>query len=260
MKFRGIQIVDSRLKDYKLKAIENAIYKGSYTGSPGRDIYYMLPFLTDKQMEEVANMIETKFPKVAPGNHVNVGQFLRFLYGQFEKEGILRSDKDCERMKRDKLEWDMSIKFVKLLYEKLEKNDNFYGMSIINEMNAHRIGDKAILTNDLNRLVEMEKLYNVSVELAYKCKSYKHMFTPYYWCFRYFNKIENKEKALSYAYLTMKNANKYCPDPSPGYVYKFLYCIRYIRKHDKSNWTSFYKKYKKSKNRCIKKTFQKYRS
>jgi hypothetical protein len=256
-KIKGTSICDERLAIYKKKAINNAIYKGIYIGSPGRDIYYMLPYLTKQQIEEIVNMVEEIFPKKPPGNHVNVGMFVRFIYGQFEKQGILRSDNDFKRMKNEKLEWSSSRSFLKLLYDKLEKHNNFYGMSILCEMNAHRFGDEAILNGDVNKLYKMEELYKKSVDLAYKCESYKQMFTPYYWCFEYFRKYKSKKKAFLYACLTIKNADKYCPDARPGYVTKLLNCIEYIKKYDKKRWKSFYIKYKNSKNKCVKKVFKK---
>ena len=60
----------------------------------------------NEQIEEVVGLVEEKFPKVAPGNHVNLGACIRFIYGQFEKQGILRSEKDFERMKKEKLDCD----------------------------------------------------------------------------------------------------------------------------------------------------------
>ena len=256
LKIKGTSICDDRLAGYKKKAISNAAYEGIYIGSPGRDVYYMLPYLTKKQIEEVVDMVEKTFPKHPPGNHVNVGMFVRFIYGQFEKQGILRSEKDFERMKREKIEWSASRSFLKLLYNKLEENNNFYGMSILCEMEAHRLGDEAVLNRNIEKLNKMEEFYNKSVKLAYKCKSYKQMFTPYYWCYEYFKKYKDKKKALSYAYLTIENADKYCPDSRPGYITKLYSCLKYIKKKDEDRWQKFYGKYSKSKNKCVRNTFK----
>jgi len=263
LKVKGISICDDRLAKCKKKCIKNsinnAIWKGLYMGSPGRDLYYMLPYLSDSQFEEIANIIIEKFPKDPPGNHVNVGMFFRQIYGQFEKQGVLRSDEDLKRMKKEKLDWDLSKKFITLLRDKFEKDNNFYGLSVLYEMEAHRMGDKAILNKDGDIINKMEQSYLESVKHAAKCNSYKQMFTPYYWCFKYFKKYRNRRKALSYAYLTIKNADKYCPDSREGYVDKLFSCIKYISKKDKNNWENFYKIYKDSKNNCVKKTFERYR-
>lgn len=254
MNFKGTSVSDDRLS--KCQPIEGADYNGIYTGSPGRDVYHMLPHLTDDQMNEVAKKLSEKFPQTPPGNHVNVGAFIRFIYGQFEKKGILRSDKDFKRMKREKLEWSLSEKFIDILYKELENNNNYYGMSILCEMMAHRLGDKAVLEKDSRKLEDMEYLYNQSAEYAHKCKSYKQMFTPYYWAFRYFEKYKDDSRAKKYAILTIKEANKYCPDARPGYVTKLEDCLRYIAKHDNKKYLHFVSKYKKSKNKCVKKVFK----
>jgi hypothetical protein len=256
LKIKGTSIHDDRLVKYTKKTVNNAIYGGIYIGSPGRDIYYMLPYLSKKQIEEVVCMVEKTFPRDPPSNHVNVGMFVRFVYGQFEKQGILRSEKDFERMKREELEWSSSRSFLKLLYDKLEENNNFYGMSILCEMEAHRLGDEAVLNKDVEKLDKMEEYYNKSVKLAHKCKSHKQMFTPYYWCYEYFRKYKEKKKALSYAYLTIENASKYCPDARPGYITKLYSCLKYIKKKDKEHWSKFYTKYSKNKKKCIKNTFK----
>ncbi len=253
MNFKGTSVNDRRLK--KCKRIKDAMHEGIYTGSPGKDIYYMLPYLNENQMDEIARKLEKKFPKTPPGNHVNVGALVRFIYGQFEKKGILRSDEDFERMKKEKLDWELSSKFVDLLYDKLEKNMNYYGMAILCEMKAHRLGDKAVLEKDNNKLLKMEKLYEQAVINAGKCKSYKHLFTPYYWAFRYFEKIKCKDNAIKYAFLTFKQAELYCPDARPGYVTKLFDCARYIEKYDKEEWKDFVKKYKNSNNKCVRKIF-----
>ncbi len=256
MNFKGISVHDKRLND--CKCIKNADYKGIYVGSPGRDIYHMFPYLDNKQMNEIVDMVVEKFPKIPPGNHVNVGAFIRFVYGQFEKQGVLRSEKDFKRMKKEKLDWKSSRIFLELLYVKLQKDDNFYGMSILCEMNAHRIGDEAIINKDKNKLKKMEKEYNKSVGYAHKCKSYKQLFTPYYWASQYFSKFKYVKKALFYSYLTVDAAEQYCPDARPGYIDKILDCVLYIKKHDEQGWKIFYNNYSKNaENKCVKKVLKK---
>ena len=63
---------------------------------------------------------------------------------------------------------------------------------------------------DLLKLVEMEKKYIQTVKFAHKSKSYKHMFSPYFWAAKYFMEFGKKDKSLEYCKLTIKNANKYC--------------------------------------------------
>ena len=83
------------------------------------------------------------------------------------------------------------------------------------------------------------------------------MFTPYYWAFRYFEKFEDKDKTIKYVFFTFEQADLYCPDARPGYITKLQDCLKYIKKCDKNHYKSIVKKYKKSKNKCLKKVFKK---
>jgi len=250
-------ICDPRLDKIYKKAVKGAEYEGIYVGSPGRDIYYMLPYLTDDQIEEVSIVINDKFPKTPPGNHVNIAAFVRFVYGQFEKQGVLRSNKDFERMKEEKIDLTLPRKFLSSLFNKFEADNNFYGMSILSEMEAHRLGDEAILHNNINKLNEMEEEYKKVVKYASKCNSYKQLFTPYYWAFKYLLKFKDMERASKYAFMTIKNADKYCPDARPGYVTKLSDCVIYVQKYEKNKWDTFRARYKNSKNKCVRKVFRK---
>ena len=241
----------------KSKKIKEAMHGGVYTGSPGKDIYLMLPYMSEEQICEVASLLCKHFPKTPPDNHVNVAACIRFIYGQFEKQGILRSKKDFKRMKKEELDWELPRKFLKYLYLELEKDRNYYGLSILCEMEGHRLGDEAVLKKDENKILEMEKTYLLSVNFAHKCKSYKQMFTPYYWASIYFIKIHSKEKALEFCKSTIRNAEKYCPDARDSYVSKILYCISYMKNYHKKEWNYFYEQYKNNiRNKCVKKAFR----
>jgi len=239
-----------------LKKVQGAFYNGIYMGSPGKDIYVMLPYLSDEQIENIVEELERRFPKTPPGNHLNIAACIRFIYGQFEKNGILRSDADFHRMQNERPNWELPRKFMKLLYKRFKNSNNFYGLTILCEMEAHRLGDEAILNKNEEKLKEMEKKYNKAWDFAYKCKSYKHLFTPYFWSARYFMKYEIEDKAIKYSELTLKNADKYCPDARQSYIDKLLFCMKYLKKKDKKEWSEIYNKYKKSKNRCVKKAFK----
>ena len=128
----GVQVkdVDGKLGRCRSKNIKNAMHLGVYIGSPGKDIYMMLPYLSEEQMEEVATILNKKFPKKIPRNYGNVAACIRFIYGQFEKQGILRSKKDFKRMKEEKPNWELPRKFLKMLYSRLEENNNYYGCSM----------------------------------------------------------------------------------------------------------------------------------
>ncbi len=51
MRMKGNSVSDIRIEGIKKKRIEGADYGGAYVGSPGRDIYYILPYLSDNRME-----------------------------------------------------------------------------------------------------------------------------------------------------------------------------------------------------------------
>jgi len=247
MKFKGVQINDKRIIEYKKAPVQGAYYNGIYVGSPGMDIYMMLPFFTDKQMDEVADLVAYQFPKKPPGNHVNVGSFIRFLYGHETSSGALHSNYVSKEAG-----WDLSRKFVEKLFSRLEAKKNLYGMCVLSEMEAHRLGDEAALNGDPDKLVEMEKLYRKSVRLAHRCASRKQMFTPYYWAFMYFRRCGHREKSLEYCYLTIKHAYRYCPDSRPGYITKLSNCVKYIKRYKKSQWDKFCRNHQNSKNKCFK--------
>jgi len=229
-----------------LKPIKNAIHGGLYIGSPGKDIFLMLPYLSDEQMKEVAVKLREVFPNTPPLNHVNIAACIRFIYGQFERNGCLRSNEDCSLMKEKTPNWFLPRKFLKLLFVELKDCDNYYGLCILCEMEGHRIGDEAIICDRQCLLEKMEKTYLESVKYAFKCNSYKQMWTPYFWSARYFAKARKKRKAIEYCKLTIKNGDKYCSDSRPSYVSKFLFCLEYLKNNDTKNWNSFYGKYKKS--------------
>jgi len=254
---RGIKGVQPQgVRELKSKRIDGAEYGGIYTGSPGRDIFFMLPYFTDIQMKEVAFKLAEKYPYVPPANHVQHAMCIRFIYGQFAKQGILRSEKDFNRMKEEKIDWSLSRKFLKLLHEEFDNMKKYYGLSILYEMEGHRLGDEALINKDISKLDEMEKTYNKSVEYASKCKSYKQLFTPYFWASKYFMKFKDKKRAIKYSKLTIINANKYCPDSRKSYVEKLATCLQYLKDKDE-NWNKFYKKYKKNiKNKCVKRAFK----
>jgi hypothetical protein len=253
---KGISCIE--VDHLKSKKIKEAMHGGVYTGSPGKDIYLMLPYLSECQMQEIAKEVCSHFPKIPPSNHVNVAACIRFIYGQFAKQGILRSDDDFKRMQGEDLDWKLPREFIKIMYNILEKDSNYYGLSILCEMEGHRLGDEAVLKNSIESLKLMEETYNKSVKFACKCNSYKQTFTPYYWGSRYFMKFEDEENAIKYSKLTIENANKGGSGLKGGYVDKLSHCISYLKKHDKSGWKEFYKKYKENaKNKDVKKAINK---
>ena len=227
--------------------ITKAVHGGIYIGSPGKDIYYMFPYLTKEQMKEIAKIINEKFPKKPPENYSNVAAFIRFIYGQFEKQGILRSEKDFERMKKEKPDWSISREFLWYLFEELRKDNNYYGLTMLHEMEGHRCGDEALIYENKKKLEQMEINYWLCIEFAKKCDSYKHLFSIDYWAGEYFKKFGDEKKALEHYKKAIINSKKYYykyfPNGEQYYKERLLKSLWLFKKED----NKFYNKYKKIK-------------
>ena len=245
MKMKKKSVSDKRLK--KCKSIKNAIYNGIYVGSPGKDIYLMLPYLCKEQMKEIAVIMKDNFPKIPPRTYVNISACIRFIYGQFEKQGTLRSEKDFKRMREKKLDWTLSREFIWFLFEELRKDNNYYGLSMLHEMEGHRLGDESLIYKDEKKFKQMEQNYFLCIEFAKRSNSYKHLFSIYYWAGEYSKKFGEEKKAIKYFKKVIINADKYYhkyfPNGEQYYKGRFLKSLKYIKKRDK-NWKEFYQKYK----------------
>jgi len=239
--------------------IEGALNGGNYLGRPGKDIFFAFSDMNQTEMKQVAEELAKVFPKEAPGGHVGFAACIRYIYGQFEKQGTLRSDEDFDRMKKEGVNWDIPRTFLTLLWTEFEKNENYYGLTILSEMAAHRFGDEWLLTGDLKKRLDMEESYLKSYEYAKKCNSYKQMFTPFYWAAQYFIKAGITKTALEYCFKTIQQAEKHCPDSRKSYVEKLTDCISYIKNNDRDNWDAYKREWRKPKNVCVKKAFSKYK-
>jgi len=232
-----MDIKKNRIVGEKIKSIESmddAIAGGIYLGSPGKDIFLMLPYLSDEQMREVADMLAYQWCESPPVTNVNYAALIRYTYGQFAKQGIHRSKEDFERMKKEKQEWELPRKFLKFLYEEFDKINNFYGLCILCEMEAHRLGDEAVLNKDGLKLVEMEDMYLKAISFAKECNSYKHMFSLYYWAAKCFIEFGSEDNAIRYSKLAIREAgkyyHKYFPKGEQYYSVRLGHCAEYIKK------------------------------
>jgi len=231
---------------------------GVYVGAPGKDVYFVLRTLDISRHDELAKSVANLFPRKAPSNHVGYAAFVRYVYGCFEKQGCLRSRKDKRRLINEKPDWTISTQFMERVANFAIKNDNKYALIIHYEMLAHRLGDLAVIKNDLIILPEMEKHYLISKDLALKINSYKHMFTSYYWCAKYFAELNQIETALKYFKRTLKAMEKYCPDARDGYKEKARDSISYFKNNtDAERWKSMTEWLKKCKNICLRKVVKK---
>lgn len=227
---------------------------GSYLGAPGKDIFFALPNMTDAEKSIVAKKLASLYPKKPPSNHVKWAACIRYVYGCFEKQGCQRSGADKKRMEKENTDWSIPMKFMEEVAAEFKTSKNKYGLIIHYEMLAHRIGDRSVIEKDESKLPEMMKCYEKSQTMALRNKCWKHTFTPYYWAAGYLKLMNKKDDAVICYKKALKFMNKYCPDARPGYREKAKASLKYIKKHSsKSDWNSFYKWYKKSNNKCLKK-------
>lgn len=248
-----------------IKPYPGAYKDGWYQGAPGKDIYFSLYEFSDDQIDGIVKATSLLFPKEAPSDHVGYAACIRYIYGQFEKQGILRSINDHRRMKEElkhgKIDWSKPRQFISDLQKEFMNQKNYYGMAITCEMEGHRLGDEAVVLKDKSKLNEMENMYLKSVKYAKRCKSYKQLFTPYYWSTMYFVKFKNKSKAHDYAISTIDMADEYCPDSRGSYKQKIIDCLDVVEKF--GNWKSskhfgrwLRSRRKKSKNTCVLKAIE----
>jgi len=238
--------------------VRYAFQGGDYLGSPGKDIFFSLPALDDEHLHQLAKKHCGQYPIKPPGNHVGIAACVRYIYGQFEKQGVLRSKTDHRRMAEEEIDWELPRQFVGLMKQIFDEQKHYYGLTILAEMEAHRLGDEAILGNDNNKLLQMEQTYLFSATCAHQCQSFKQMFTPYYWAAKYFMLANVKAKAWEYSRKTIKAAESHCPDARKSYIEKLIDCGNFMKKHDKGEWIKFKNKIsKKAKNRAVKKMLSK---
>lgn len=238
--------------------MKGAFNGGDYLGRPGKDIFFALPKLDEDQFNKVVNELSLRFPHDPPTNHVGYAGCIRYIYGQFEKQGILRSEEDLKRMQGEDIDWRLSRKFMYALRDKFLEQKNYYGLCIFYEMEAHRLGDEAFLNNNDDKREEMEVSYMESVESAYKCGSLKQMFTPYFWCFKYYGRLGDHERALTYVLRTLEQMEKHCPSSKQGYLVKAMDCASYLKSKHPSMWKQVLSYYRKNgKNDCIRKMVKK---
>ena len=233
---------------------KGAFNGGDYLGTPGKDIYFFLPKLNDKQFSILVNKHSDQYPFKAPNNHVGYAACIRYIYGQFDKQGILRSKGDLKRMLNEDLNWKLPRKFVFSLRDKLEEKNNHYGMCLLYEMEAHRVGDEVVLEKNNDKKKKMEETYMKSVEHAKLCGSLKQMFTPYFWAFKYYAQFGDHTDARRLVIRTLKQMEEFCPSAKQGYLVKAEDCAKYLKKYHSKEWKRIHRYYKKnSKNDCIKK-------
>jgi hypothetical protein len=231
-------------KNYKVPGpIKGAINGGDYMGRPGRDIFFSLPKLDEDQFNKVVDKLSLRFSHRPPHTHVAHACCFRYIYGQFKGLGILGSEEDLQWMQEKEIDWSLPRKFMSALRDKFFEQENYYGLCLYYEMEAHRLGDEAFLNNDESKRKDMEWHYLKSVECAHKCGSLKHKFTPYFWCFKYYARMGDNKKGLEYVLKTLEIMEKYLPHlRDSGYLEKANDCMEYLKKNHNKEWNKEWNK------------------
>jgi hypothetical protein len=223
--------------------MKGAYYRGVYVGSPGADIFYFLPYLSEDQMRVVARMLAELFPKIPLYHHVQTSACIRQIYGLFIKEGILLSDERMRQMANSNLDWSLPRKFLGILCEEFKKIKNYYGLCIVYEMDGHRYGDEAVLEKSKDRLELMRQSYKMSVKYAFECNCKKQVFTPYYWGAKYYDKYGDKKRAVEWYSLMIENFNEKGAKRKGVYTAKLMDAVNRIRKLDMEKFLNIYNFY-----------------
>lgn len=232
--------------------VDEAFSKGLYAGRPGVDIANALPYLNDKQMNQIAFLMAKGYPKEPPLDHVGYAVCIRYIFGVVEKNGSLRSDVDSR-------DWEISNKFLFKFLKCLESDKNYYGQCIYYEMAAHRLGDLAVINNDISLLNKALDHYRKSNYFSLKCSSYKNIFSSIYWGAEYLNKM-NDPRSIDWAMESLHLMEQYCPSNRYGYKAKAYAAMKIIYKNDRSKWDEIIDFIRNSKRQPIQKAFKKMRT
>ncbi len=233
--------------------VKGAFRSGAYLGCPGKDIYFALYHMSDEQENQVVSALADVIPVAPPGNYEHVAACFRYIYGCFDKQGCLLSNKHRKMIAT--FTWDEQDKFVGKLEAKLQEINNSFGLLALYEMKAHRLGDKAITTNNLPLMKNMIECYEKSVayipDLKSKYKGYSYRHTPYFWCACYLERY-NKAKAVNYHIKSLRHLEKYCKEVKKDYRKKVAHSVLYIKKHTKPRkWRALRKEISHFKRKCF---------
>lgn len=223
-----------------------AFGEGKYTGSPGKDIFFALPYMSDSHVDCLAEQLACKFPQHPPYDHVAFAACIRYIYGCFDKQGTLLSDRHKNIIAL--MKWDRCDLFMDRVYYFLKKHNRYYGQVIYNEMKGHRLGDLINTTNDISLKNSMLEVYCKSQAIAVSINSCKHTFTPFYWAARYLESI-SAEEAVTYHWKNLRNMERFCPDGRAGYKTKALDSISFICEHGEKD--RLIRWLKQCKNTCL---------
>ncbi len=237
-----------RQKGETIPSFQHAFRGGNYLGCPGKDIYFAI--LNGFDIDVLSIHLSEIFPVVPPTDHVAVAACLRYIYGCFDKQGSLLSEKHEDIVFEN--DWKISMPFIRNLEKCFDKCDNNYGLLLSHEMMGHRYGDDAVVHEDKSAIDEMLNCYISSQSLAKSSGSLKHMFTPFYWAAMYLDKLDD-DLAKTYFLKTLKEMESHCPDSREGYKSKAMHSAKYILSHSSGKEKDQFKRWlMKCSNVCLK--------
>ena len=199
-----------------LKAISAGIHpkkaSGYYVAYPAREIFELLPSLNPKQLDSLAIATAEAFPQLRPGKCVHLTCFIRYVYGCFDKQGLLNS-KTSANIKQKQPDWSLSDYFMDRVAFYMDKKKRSYGLVLYYEMKAHRIGDKVILDNNKELIDTMLSFYEKAVQLAVILRAWKNTYSPYFWAANYLMAFGEVNRAKEYCLKFLENVNFYGDSP-----------------------------------------------
>ena len=88
---------------------QGVVLSGDNFGSPGKEIYNYLTFLSENETCILAEVFSSQFPAVPPPNSVAYALCIRYIYGILSKQGILLSNNSLDSIKQ--MDWTKSQDF-----------------------------------------------------------------------------------------------------------------------------------------------------
>lgn len=241
------------LLDLVSKGIQNKPKRGesAYLGGPGKEVFQAIQLSDDAQLSGLGVCIGRVLPKEPPSPSVHLSAFFRYVYGCFDKQGVLRSVQQAERIILEKRDWSRSDLLVDHVINYCKSVGNTYGEVVCCEMKAHRLGDLAIIHNDLAILEKMLFMYNHVARLAVSVKAKKNCFSSYYWALRYVVAMKRPgSEIIVWAEKFFDMVEQYCnKSTAEGKVTSALNCVYSVC--SKKQWRIFRRKFALYKNPII---------
>lgn len=217
-------------KFHYLEPLQFGHKSGLYAGCPGVDIYnYLNASFNDDELNRLIQRTASFFPETRSGRPTNLTCFLRNIYNMEQKNGVLLHDVRKKELIALHPDWKISHIFIDRLIERLVNTKKYYGIIIAKEMKAHRLGDEAIIYNNVNILKETILIYSYCYEESIKMSVVKNECSSSYWAARYLLEFGFNKWSLMWGWRFINAYLKY--DLPRPYNRKIIYLYdNYMRK------------------------------